>query len=301
MTRPSAAPLVNSCHDAIPVRRPAHLASTGMVNALTVDFEDWYHVCGAPESNCPAKWATYESRIVRSADTVLALLRKWGVRATFFVLGYIAEREPALIRAIHREGHEIATHGHFHRRVFELSPEQFAEDLSQSLDAITAACGETAIGYRAPEWSIRPHTFWAFSVLRQYGILYDSSMVPLTRMGDRSYPSLPSTFKTPHGDIVEFPLTTVRLLWERIPFTGGLPLRLTPYFFILDTIRQLNQSGWPALIYLHPWEFDPAQPRIDLPWTRRFMHYFNLPATARKCEGLLRHLRLAPIREVLAI
>jgi polysaccharide deacetylase family protein (PEP-CTERM system associated) len=269
------------------------------VNALTVDLEDWYHICGADKT--PEGWDAYESRVTRSTDRVLSLLRDRGVHATFFVLGYIALREPALVRTIAEQGHEIATHGHFHRRVFELSPVEFEEDLCASLDAISAAFGGRVIGYRAPEWSVRRHTLWAFPLLRKHGILYDSSMVPLTRMGDRSFPRVPCTFRTPYGDIAEFPLTCTRCFKENIPFTGGLPLRLTPYFYVLSKIRRLNAHGQPAMIYVHPWEFDLEQPRVALPWTRRFMHYFNLSSAPRKLEGLLRHLRLAPIREVLAV
>jgi polysaccharide deacetylase family protein (PEP-CTERM system associated) len=272
-----------------------------VVNALTVDLEDWYHVCGAGETADPPHWDAYESRVTRNTDTILALLGRRGVRATFFVLGYIAEREPDLIRTIAREGHEVATHGHFHRRIFEMSPAEFEADLSRSLDVISAAGGGRVVGYRAPEWSIRPHTMWALGILRKHGILYDASMVPLTRMGDRTYPRFPSRFSTDYGDIAEFPLTTMRCFGENIPFTGGLPMRLVPYFHILATIRDLNDRGRPALVYIHPWEFDSEQPRIALPWSRRFMHYFNLSATPRKFAGLLKHLRFAPVREVLAV
>jgi len=281
--------------------RPAGLPSAPVVNALTVDLEDWYHVCGAGETADPPYWDAYESRVTRNAHTILSLLRRWDARATFFVLGYIAEREPELVRTIAREGHEVGTHGHLHRRIFEMSPAEFEADLSRSLDAISAAVGGRVVGYRAPEWSIRPHTMWALAVLRKHGILYDASMVPLTRMGDRSYPRLPCRFSTDYGDIAEFPLTTMRCFGENIPFTGGLPMRLVPYFHILSTIRDLNERGRPALVYVHPWEFDTEQPRIALPWSRKFMHYFNLSATPRKFVGLLKHLRFAPVREVLAV
>ncbi|HSB71499.1 MAG TPA: polysaccharide deacetylase family protein [Candidatus Methylomirabilis sp.] len=281
--------------------RPIPPFSRPAVNALTVDLEDWYHVCGPGESANPAQWDAYESRVARSTDRLLSLLRAHGTRATFFVLGYIAEKEPALIRAIAREGHEVGTHGHFHRRIFELSPAEFAEDLGRSMDAISTAFGGRVVGYRAPEWSMRPHTLWALSVLRRSGILYDSSMVPLTRMGDRSFPRFPCRILTESGAIAEFPLTTVRCFQENLPFSGGLPLRLTPYFYVLAKIRRLNRAGRPALVYVHPWEFDPDQPRIDLPWSRSFMHYFNLAAAPRKFEGLLGQLRFAPVREILDI
>jgi peptidoglycan-N-acetylglucosamine deacetylase len=278
---------------------PVPVTSVRGLNALTVDLEDWYHVCGVRCDDGPAQWAACESRVGRSTDRLLSLLRSHGVRATFFVLGYIAEREPGLVRTIAGEGHEVGLHGHLHRRIFEMSPAEFEEDLVRSQAAVSAAAGTDVVGYRAPEWSMRPHTLWALSILRKRGILYDSSMVPLTRMGDRSFPRGPCRFNTPHGEIVEFPLTTVRCFGESIPFSGGLPLRLTPYFYIVSQIRRLNQAGQPGLVYVHPWEFDLEQPRMALPWSRRFMHYFNLPATPRKLAGLLTHLRFAPIREVL--
>ena len=281
--------------------RRGGVSSETAVNALTVDLEDWYHVCGADETADPKQWDAYESRVTRNTRTILSLLERRGVRATFFVLGYVAEREPDLIRAIARGGHEVATHGHFHRRIFEMSPEEFEADLARSLEAISAAVAGRVVGYRAPEWSIRPHTAWALSILRKHGILYDSSMVPLTRMGDRAYPRLPCRFATDFGDVVEFPLTTVRCFGENLPFTGGLPMRLVPYFYILSSIRRLNERGHPALVYVHPWEFDSEQPKIELPRSRRFMHYFNLSATPRKLAGLLTHLRFASVREVLGV
>lgn len=285
----------------VPSWQPWIFPTASPANALTVDLEDWYHVCGVSATADTALWDAYESRVTRSTDTILSLLRTWRVRATFFVLGYIAAREPALVRAIAREGHEVATHGHFHRRIFELSPREFAADLAESLDAIAAAGGGLPVGYRAPEWSMRPQTLWALPVLRKHGIRYDASMVPLTRMGHRSFPRFPCRTGTRHGDIVEFPLTSVRCFGEHLPFTGGLPLRLAPYFYVLSKIRQLNGRGQPAVIYVHPWEFDVEQPHIELPWTRKFMHYFNLSATPRKLEGFLRHLRLTSIQDVLGI
>lgn len=284
-----------------PLGQPLRGPVVQAVNALTVDLEDWYHVCAAGETADPLQWDAYESRVTRNTQTILSLLRAWGVRATFFVLGYIAEREPELIRYIARDGHEVATHGHFHRRVFEMSPADFEADLSRSLDAISAAVGGRVVGYRAPEWSIRPHTMWALSILRKHGILYDSSMVPLTRMGDRSCPRVPVRFATDYGEIAEFPLTTVRCFGENLPFTGGLPMRLVPYFYILSTIRRLNECGRSALVYVHPWEFDSEQPKIRLPWSRRFMHYFNLSATPRKFAGLLKHLRFTSVRDLLGV
>lgn len=270
-------------------------------NALTVDLEDWYHICGTGRTAEVSSWDAYESRVARNTAKVLSLLRRHRARATFFVLGYIAVREPGLIADVAKEGHEIATHGHLHRRVFEMSEEEFAEDIDRSIDAISSAGGGRVIGYRAPEWSIRPHTMWALGILRRKGILYDSSMVPLTRMGNRFFPTSPRRIPTDEGEILEFPLTTVRCFGEHLPFTGGLPLRLMPYFYVLSRIRRMNAAGHPAIVYVHPWEFDTEQPRIELPISRRIMHSFNLRSTPGKFSGLLVNLRFAPIREVLGI
>jgi polysaccharide deacetylase family protein (PEP-CTERM system associated) len=270
-----------------------------MKNGLTVDLEDWYHVCGVPALADPAGWDAFESRVAANTDRVLALLRRHGARATFFVLGRIAEREPALVRAVAAEGHEVATHGHFHRRIYEMTPEAFEEDLLRSIDAIRGATGSAVEGHRAPEWSMRPHTLWALEILRRHGIRYDSSMVPLTRMGSPGFPSRPGPIATPAGEIFEFPLTTMRCFGERVPFTGGLALRVTPYFYILSKILRMNREGEAALAYFHPWELDPAPPRLPLPATRRFMTGFNLPGAAAKLSGMMRHLAFAPLRELL--
>ncbi len=272
-----------------------------MNNALTVDLEDWYHICGIENYSDPIKWKFYENRITGNTDKILSLLRAYNTKATFFVLGYIASKEPALIKTIKDEGHEIATHSFYHQRVFEMTEGAFEEDINRSIGAISSIVGERVIGFRAPEWSIRKETPWALKILRKLGILYDSSMVPLTRMGNRDFPVYPCRFNTEYGEIWEFPLTTTRLLWENIPFTGGLPLRMAPYFYIISKIKRMNQTGRPAMVYIHPWEFDIEQPKIELPLSRRFMHYFNIKATPKKVEGLLKYLQFAPIKKVLRL
>ena len=272
-----------------------------MFNALSVDLEDWYHVCGVEGYADPAKWDDYENRITRNTGKIFSLLERYDARATFFVLGYIAAREPALIGEIMARGHEIATHGYCHRRVFEMTEQEFGDDIRASVEAISSVIKKKVIGFRAPEWSIRKETPWAFEVLRRNGILYDSSMVPLTRMGSRDFPLHPTEFDTGSGKIWEFPLSTIRLFNENIPFSGGLPLRLVPYFYIVSAIRGMNSRGFPSMVYMHPWEFDTDQPLIELPASRRFMHYFNIKATPRKVEGLLRNFRFAPAGEVLGL
>lgn len=272
-----------------------------MINGLTVDLEDWYHICGVDAYADPKQWDSYESRILKNTDKILSLFRTYGIKATFFVLGYIAYKEQDLIKTISKEGHEIATHGFYHRRIFEMTEREFEEDVSQSISVISSITQKRVLGFRAPEWSIRKETPWALKTLRKLGILYDSSMVPLTRMGSRKNPLYPCKFDTDYGEIWEFPLTTMRLFWENLPFTGGLPLRIVPYFYLVSKIGKINRDGYPVVVYIHPWEFDLEQPHIDLPLSRRFMHYFNIKVTPGKVEGLLRHFQFSPMKDVLRL
>jgi polysaccharide deacetylase family protein (PEP-CTERM system associated) len=266
-----------------------------------VDLEDWYHICGVEGYSDPSNWGAYESRIIRNTVRILDMLDAYKAKATFFVLGYIAYKDPDLIREIRDRGHEIATHGFWHRRVFEMTESEFEQDIMDSISTLYSITGQKVLGFRAPEWSIRKENPWFFEVLRKKGILYDSSMASLTRLGSRSYPRYPCVYKTGHGDIWEFPLSTMRLFWENLPFTGGLPMRLTPYFYIVTLIKGINGRGHPAIVYIHPWEFDMEQPRIELPLSRRFMHYFNLRGAQKRTEGLLSRFRFAPIKDVLGL
>ena len=270
-----------------------------MINCMTVDLEDWYHICGVEGYSDPKQWDTYENRTIKNTDKILRLFRFYNIKATFFVLGYIALKEPGLIKTIKNEGHEIATHGFYHKRIFEMTEQEFEEDVSNSISVISSITNEKVLGFRAPEWSIREETLWVLKILKKLGILYDSSMVPLSGMGSRDFPIYPCKFDTDYGQIWEFPLTTTRLFWENLPFTGGLPLRMFPYFYIVSKIQRINQEGYPAIVYIHPWEFDMEQPHIDLPLSRRFMHYFNIKVTPKKVEGLLQHFQFSTVKDIL--
>ena len=270
-----------------------------MINCMTVDLEDWYHICGVEGYSDPKQWDTYENRIIKNTDKILRLFRFYNIKATFFVLGYIALKEPGLIKTIKNEGHEIATHGFYHKRIFEMTEQEFEEDVSNSISVISSITNEKVLGFRAPEWSIREETLWVLKILKKLGILYDSSMVPLSGMGSRDFPIYPCKFDTDYGQIWEFPLTTTRLFWENLPFTGGLPLRMFPYFYVVSKIQRINHEGYPAIVYIHPWEFDMEQPHIDLPLSRRFMHYFNIKVTPKKVEGLLQHFQFSTVKDIL--
>jgi polysaccharide deacetylase family protein (PEP-CTERM system associated) len=272
-----------------------------MLNALTVDVEDWYHVCAVDEYLPQSKWDEYENRVNRNTEKVLALLERYGVRVTFFVLGYVAEHNPDLVRKVYEAGHEVATHGTFHQRLIDLTPDQFREDLRRSVQILQGITGVKPIGYRAPEWTVARETLWAFDILVEEGFLYDSSTVPLSCMGDRALPRWPHKVKCRAGEILEFPSSTMRCLWENFPFTGGLPMRMSPYFFIVEGIKKANRIGYPAMVYTHPWEFDENPPKLDLPFRRRFMSQYLRRSTPRKVEALMARFRFGPIREVLGI
>lgn len=271
-----------------------------MINALTVDLEEWFHIFDVERYRHPAAWDALESRIEITTRTVLDVFAAANVRATFFVLGWIARRHPDLLRRIAADGHEIASHGYFHVRAFDTDREGLRRDILKSLDAIGEATGVRAAGYRAPEWSIIRETAWAWELLAELGFEYSSSTVPLTGMGQRGLPALPYRVETAAGPIVEFPISTMRCFFEGLPYSGGLPLRCSPYWYTAEKIAYENRIGHPVMVYLHPWEFDTAHPPMELSLGRRFMHFWNLRSTRKKIEGLLRHFAFGPVREVLA-
>ncbi len=270
-----------------------------ILNALTVDVEDWYHVCAVGDYLPTEKWGEYENRVNKNSRKILDLLRKYDTRVTFFVLGYVAEKNPDLVRMFRDGGHEIATHGYLHQRLIDITPAEFEADLGRSLDAIGNAADCEIIGYRAPEWTVVRETAWAWDILIENGFKYDSSVVSLTMMGDRAFPRFPFVVRTGGGSIIEFPASTMRCLWEGFPYTGGLPLRMSPFWFTVEGMKKTNRMGYPSLVYMHPWEFDDDPPKTRLPLGRRFMHDYLIKSVPSKIEGLLERFRFGPIKEVL--
>lgn len=268
-------------------------------NALTIDLEEWFHVCDDDNPNPEALWSSHESRVVRDTEITLDLLAQYRVRGTFFVLGYVAERFPELIREIDSEGHRIASHGHLHRRINRMTPQEFESDLARSIDTLADITGKPVLGFRAPEWSLRRHTQWAFSILARHGIRYDSSAVRLARMGDRCWTTRIEQIHTLYGDIIEFPLSTVRIFWENLPFSGGFAQRFFPFWYILENFHELNRRGIPGVIYFHPWELTAHKGDLPMSPSRRLMHYYRLRSVREKVEALLDALALAPMEEVL--
>lgn len=266
-------------------------------NILSVDLEEWFHICGVDDVLPQSGWDNLESRVDRTGGRILEVLASHGVRATFFVLGYVAERHPALIRAIHDAGHEVACHGYSHRRVYEMTPAGFRGDLRRAKEVISAVTGDRVLGFRAPEWSIRKHSLWALPILLEEGFLYDSSMAPLPVIGDPRYPTTPHRLHFHAGTLWEYPPLVARTPLANLPLGGGWGLRVFPYALIRSTIRRLNRTGLPAVIYVHPREFDRKNPHVPLPISLRFVLGARIERTEKRLLRLLQDFSFGPISE----
>ena len=272
---------------------------TEITNALTIDFEDWYQGLEIPHT----AWADYEDRIVPVGRRLLELLGDSHTRATFFILGYVAERHPEIVREIADAGHEIATHGYSHSFIYKQTPELFRAEMKRAIDNLEDITGEKVLGHRAPFFSITKESLWALEVLGDLGIRYDSSIFPVLnyRYGIESAPRWPYQIAAGESNLTEFPISTWRLLGRNLPVAGGAYFRIYPYRFTRRAFRAINGEGYPVAFYLHPWELDPAQPRIPLPRRIALTHYFNLAATEGRLRRLLKDFNFAPMREVLGV
>jgi len=270
-----------------------------MRNAFTIDLEDWYQaVLTIPFE----EWSRYEDRVERGTERLLDLLDRYRVRATFFVLGYVAERHPDLIQEIQRRGHEIGSHGYSHKILYWQSPSQFADELKRSLGLLKRLTGQRIQGYRAPWFSITHRSLWALEILAEEGITYDSSIVPTrsTFYGIPSAPRTPYILRTRRGLILwEFPPATASFLKFNCPVGGGFYLRFLPISRTCRILRRINQEGHSFVVYVHPWELDKDQPHLQLPLTQFLVHYWNLGETEKKLKVLLENFDFAPIGEVL--
>ena len=260
-----------------------------IINGLSVDIEDWFQV-GAFE-NCidRADWPKLESRVERNSDRVLALFDRAGVKATFFTLGWVAERVPGLIRRIVDAGHEIASHGYDHQRVFQMTREDFAADLARTRHLLEDASGVAVKGYRAPSFSVDARSPWAHAVLADAGYSYSSSVAPVVH-DHYGWPESPRFAWNPidGSPLVELPVTTARLAGRTLAAGGGGFFRMLPYRFSHWAIGQVNALGQPAILYFHPWEIDVDQPRVaNAPLRSKLRHYSRLAAMESKLERLL--------------
>jgi polysaccharide deacetylase family protein (PEP-CTERM system associated) len=273
-----------------------------MLNVLTIDVEDYFTVEAFRRVIRYEEWDNYEIRIEIGLRKILDLLERHDVRATFFVLGWIAERRPQVVREIHRRGHEIASHGYRHQVIHEQSPDEFREDVSRAKAVLEDLVGEPVVGYRAPTFSVTRSTLWALNILTAAGYQYDSSIYPIVH--DRyGIPSHTRTFHwidLPNGkQILELPLPTCAVGGTNVPFGGGGYLRIYPLWLTKRLIRRVNaREGQPAVVYLHPWELDPEQPRQPVGVIQRLRHYYNLNGTHDKLDALLHEFRFVSVREM---
>lgn len=275
-----------------------------MLNALTVDVEDYYHV-SAFESVVRFKdWDQYESRVEKNTRRILDILDEYNTKATFFVLGCVAERHPALVQIIQKSGHEVASHGYAHRRIYMQTPDEFREETRKAKKIVENIIGQSIIGYRAASYSIIGQTLWALDILAEEGFQYDSSIFPI-RHDLYGIPGHERFFRFLNRDgrvsIAEIPLSTIRMAGVNVPVGGGGYLRLFPYAVTHLALLHLNRhERQPAVVYFHPWEIDPGQPRIKSGWISRFRHYTNLRGMESKVRTLLANFWFAPIRQVYA-
>ncbi|MCH7629558.1 XrtA system polysaccharide deacetylase [Novosphingobium sp.] len=270
---------------------------------MSVDVEDWFQVGAFEKTIARAQWDGLERRVERNCDAILGLFADTGIKATFFTLGWVAQRHPAMMRRIAQQGHEIASHGWDHARVFTLGREAFALDIARTRGVLEDATGCAVTGYRAPSFSIDARTPWAHEVLAEHGYAYSSSVAPIAHdhYGWREAPRF--AFRPVSGaGLVEVPVTTAELAGRRMAAGGGGFFRLLPYGVSRWAIRQVNhREGRPAAFYFHPWEIDPAQPRRkDAPLRSRLRHYTNLSVMAGKLRRLLGDFAWGRMDEVVA-
>lgn len=274
-----------------------------IVNALTVDVEDYFQVSAFASSVDPNRWDQMESRVCRNTDRLLEIFEAIGVHGTFFVLGWVAERFPTLVKRIHAAGHELASHSHAHGLVYDATPDTFREDLRRAKSAIEDAVGVAVAGYRAPSYSITSRSLWALDILVSEGYTYDASIYPIRhdRYGIPTWERHIHRIERPGGSLWELPGSTIRRGGLNLPIGGGGYFRILPYWWTARGIRSVNEDeGKSAVFYLHPWEVDPDQPRIDAGRLSNFRHYRNLQHTEPRLRRLLRDFRFGTVSEVLA-
>jgi polysaccharide deacetylase family protein (PEP-CTERM system associated) len=273
-----------------------------MSHALSVDVEDWFQVLNMAHVIDRADWDRFELRCGDATKRLLALFDQRSAKATFFFLGWVAERLPDLVRLVQSAGHEIGSHGYDHRLLPELGPEGFAADLARTAAILESLTGRRPTAFRACTWSISKRTPWAIDALLQAGVKVDSSIQPVSHpdYGVRRAPTTPYRLSSGSGELIEFPPLVWDVLGRRVPVGGGGYLRLFPLALLRAGLRQKERAGAPGCIYLHPWEVDPQQPRQRLGALRGFCHYVNLHRTHGKLDRLLREHPFAALGTVAA-
>lgn len=275
-------------------------------NCLTIDVEDYFQVNAFAAHVRQDQWDSFPLRVDANTRRILDILDEYNIKATFFVLGWVAERLPAVTREIHLRGHEIACHGYLHELIYKIGPDRFRADIRKAKNLLEDQIGERVSGYRAPSYSITGNSLWALDILVEEGFTYDSSIFPVLHdtYGIPDAERFPYVLQTGAGSLVEFPMTTLpfRLGSKemRLPIAGGGYLRLLPVVVIRKGIETINlREKQPAVLYFHPWELDPDQPRIKAGMKSTFRHYINLHWTERKLCHLFCNLAFAPMKDVL--
>ena len=268
-----------------------------MKNILTIDLEEWFHANYHEDVFDPQK--TYAVRIVQNTKRLLTLFAEHKAKATFFVLGYVAEKHPQLIKDIAAAGHEIASHGYAHQLIYQQTPNEFKKDVSRAKKCVEDILGKQVKGYRAPSWSITSKSLWAWDILQELGFVYDASVFPIETYlyGLPSSPrfSHHPTFNGETLDLLEVPSSTIRIFNKNIPFAGGFYFRALPYPVIAQCIKTVNKEGQPAIVYLHPREIDPEQPRLDLNLKESLIHYYGIGGCEQKLIRVLRKFKFTSI------
>jgi polysaccharide deacetylase family protein (PEP-CTERM system associated) len=277
------------------------VAST-VLNAMTIDVEDYFHVSAFDGLMPRQSWDRFESRVVANTERLLEIFEDAGVRATFFVLGWVAERYPNLVRTIAAGGHEIASHGYAHRLIYDQTPRAFRDDVRRAKDILESAAGVAVLGFRAPSYSVTPQSLWAIDILIEEGYAYDTSVFPIRhdRYGIPVSPRHAYVLRREAGSLIEAPASTVRWGAVNLPIAGGGYFRILPYAWTRWGIARLNSvERQPAIFYLHPWEIDPGQPRLSGSFLSRFRHYRHLDRTESRLRRLLADFRFTRMSDVL--
>jgi len=279
-------------------------AARGVVNVMTVDVEDYFHVSAFDAVVSRANWDGYESRVSKNTDELLAIFDHAGVRGTFFVLGWVAARFPSLVRRIADLGHEVASHGMSHRLIYTQTPAEFQRETHDAKALLEDLAQKPVLGYRAATYSITKQSLWALDILAEEGFQYDSSIFPMRhdRYGIPDAEPKPHVLTTPGGSrLVEFPISVLHYHGAKIPVAGGGYFRLFPYRFTRWALRRLNQQQQEFVFYVHPWEVDPEQPRVNEAGAfSRFRHYLNLGRCAERLGRLLEDFEFDTMHSVLA-
>jgi polysaccharide deacetylase family protein (PEP-CTERM system associated) len=275
-----------------------------LTNAFTLDVEDYFQVAALASGVPRDTWSQRECRVEGNTGVILDLLAERSIRGTFFVLGWIAQRYPALVKRIAAAGHEVASHGYSHKLIYQQTPAEFRSETLQSKSLLEDLTGAAVLGYRAASFSITRESLWALDILLEAGFRYDSSVFPIhhDRYGLPDAARKPGVIKAPNGgELVEFPMSAASFFGVRVPVSGGGYFRLLPYWVTRAGLRQINErDGQPFTFYLHPWEVDPGQPRVGgISALSKFRHYTNLKRCESRLRQLLGEFSFAPMRDVL--